>query len=466
MDGLTQYFTHTYEKGSLYEKEKARVLVIACLITIPSLLIGIIIHIADAKPLLVIFGDLIFLLSSAFALYLIKTCRQNIAAHIYLICLVSIIIIHSILTDYFYAHDLTYYRILETTLLFTLCILCVAFFMQQTYQMLIVCSLGFVSIAIHYFIIAYKTSIQPFDTHPFSLLFSYMMIFAILSIIAYRMLKTFTNLIQRLEAESLKVKTYNTELESMVSERTQALESQNQIMKKINHELDRFVYRASHDLRAPLTSILGLIHLAKLEKNIDKVKEYLLLKEKSVKRLDGFIQDIVHVSKNARTEIQQVEIDFSDIIHMIFEQLDYMDNSIHIEKYVSIQQHSPFYSDKHRLSIIVSNLLSNAIRYSAPHRRKSFVKIRVTTKDDMAMLEVEDNGMGIAKDHQNKVFEMFFRANQDGIGSGLGLYIVNETLEKLEGSISVVSTLGKGTIFTVKIPNKIPCRSLNPVLNK
>jgi signal transduction histidine kinase len=80
-----------------------------------------------------------------------------------------------------------------------------------------------------------------------------------------------------------------------------------------------------------------------------------------------------------------------------------------------------------------------------------------------AAITIEDNGQGIAEEHLDKIFEMFFRVRQNGTGSGLGLYIVRETLDKLGGDISVSSTLGKGTIFTVKIPSEVPCHSFTNI---
>lgn len=465
VNSLIHYFTHHHTSRSLYNKEKTKTLVIACLITILSMIVAFVIHILDEKPKIVLLTDLLFFTSAFVALYFVKLEKAVIAANVYLLFLMVLVITQNIFTDYLYGHDLNYYHILETTLLFTLTLFTVAFFMQERYQLICTILLGFCSIITHYYIIISKTVSQPSGTHALSILISYLVIFAILSIIADRMLYTFTSLIRKAEDESLKVKMYNTELESMISERTQALEIQNEELKKVNAELDRFVYSASHDLRAPLASILGLIQLARLEKDTDKVKEYLAMKERSIMKLDSFIQDIVHVSKNARTEIRQDEINFQVLIGHAFDQLDYLDNICRVKKQVEIYQDTPFYSDEPRITIILSNLISNAISYAAPHRREAFVRIQVNVEQGMAILEVEDNGLGIAEDHLDKVFNMFFRANYDSTGSGLGLYIVKETLDKLCGDINVMSTLGKGSIFTVKIPNEVPCHSLSTIPN-
>jgi len=225
--------------------------------------------------------------------------------------------------------------------------------------------------------------------------------------------------------------------------------------------LDRFVYSASHDLRAPLTSLLGLIQLTKMEDDPEQIKKFLSLQEKSIYKLDNFIQDIVNVSKNVRTEVRQDEIDFHKLIEGIFDQLDYMDHARQINKKIELQQQSSFFSDQYRMSIILNNLLSNAIRYAVPHRKNAYINVRVEIKQGEALLKIEDNGRGIADEHLEKIFEMFFRTDNDNAGSGLGLYIVKETLDKLGGQITVSSTLGKGTTFTIKIPSEVPCHSLS-----
>jgi signal transduction histidine kinase len=103
---------------------------------------------------------------------------------------------------------------------------------------------------------------------------------------------------------------------------------------------------------------------------------------------------------------------------------------------------------------VFNNLISNAIRYSDPYKKQSFVRIGITTTVDQAHITVEDNGIGIEQEHIEKVFNMFYRATESKSGSGLGLYIVKETLDMLGGKIQVSSTMGKGTTFTLTIPNK------------
>ena len=120
---------------------------------------------------------------------------------------------------------------------------------------------------------------------------------------------------------------------------------------------------------------------------------------------------------------------------------------------VEINQGSRFISDKRRISVVLNNLVSNAFKYSDPTKANSFVKIIVDCISQNAVIQIQDNGIGIAEKDLEKIFGMFYRAAVSSNGSGLGLYILKESLEKLGGKINVESKLNEGTTFTVEIPN-------------
>ncbi|MES2732714.1 MAG: PAS domain-containing sensor histidine kinase, partial [Bacteroidota bacterium] len=225
-------------------------------------------------------------------------------------------------------------------------------------------------------------------------------------------------------------------------------------LEKINSELDQFVYRTSHDLRAPLVSILGLIDIAQEERSETQKNEYLRLMAKSVRKLDKFILDIIHYSKNARTDIVMSEIDFGWLVKEALDDLKYMDESQAIAIRTHIEALPGFYSDQMRLSVILNNIIANAIRYHDPTKEQPYISISIRKEvTGIVNITIEDNGQGIADKHQIKIFEMFYRANANNVGSGLGLYIVKESLKKLKGSIHVNSKLGQGTTFTILLPN-------------
>ncbi|MCU0436356.1 MAG: PAS domain S-box protein [Raineya sp.] len=228
----------------------------------------------------------------------------------------------------------------------------------------------------------------------------------------------------------------------------------NEELSKANSELDRFVYSVSHDLRAPISSLLGLIQLSRMTDKVEEVKQYMSLQEKSIQRLDNFIKDILDYSRNARLEFTPEHISFKEILENCFEQHSHMENAKRIETIIKINEEKVFYSDKNRLNIIFNNLLSNAIKYANQRQLRCYIQVFVETDDKEVKVEIQDNGIGIGKEHINKVFNMFYRANDSLAGSGLGLYIVKETINKLQGSIKLDSELGQGTRIVLTLPNK------------
>ncbi|NJN25399.1 MAG: PAS domain S-box protein [Cyclobacteriaceae bacterium] len=227
----------------------------------------------------------------------------------------------------------------------------------------------------------------------------------------------------------------------------------NRDLQKVNNELDSFVYRVSHDLRAPLTSILGLISLMKMETDHDKIADYITLQEKSIQKLDLFIKEIINLSRNSRLGITVSRIDFRDLLDEIFEGQHYTKAAERVERICDIEEELQFYTDRQRLSIILNNLISNSLKYSNGNQPEPFVKVKVFMESDQCVIEVSDNGIGISEMYLPKIFEMFFRATQEFSGSGLGLYIVKETVEKLKGKIKVKSKMRQGTCFRVSLPN-------------
>lgn len=224
-------------------------------------------------------------------------------------------------------------------------------------------------------------------------------------------------------------------------------------LAKVNIELDRFVYSVSHDLRAPISSLLGIVYLLRRETDPDNINELLNWQEKSLKRLDHFIEDIVDYSRNARQEIEQQEINLKLEIEDVIAQLHFMVNADRITTSIDIKNDSQCISDIKRLRVILNNLLSNAIKYADLTKNNPFINVRAKVTKEKISIKLQDNGIGIPADQLNKIFEMFYRATERGAGSGLGLYIVKEAVAKLNGTLEVKSVLYEGTTFTISIPN-------------
>jgi signal transduction histidine kinase len=189
-----------------------------------------------------------------------------------------------------------------------------------------------------------------------------------------------------------------------------ALQSQNAELKKINKELDSFVYSVSHNLRAPLMSVLGLLDLAKHENqnNRSELDLYFSMMETSIHKLDETVKEILDYSRNARQNVSIERIDLRKVIDEHFEKMQFMPGSQNIERVITIEEKANFHSDNYRLSVIMNNLISNAIKYHDPKKDKSFIRIAVQVDEDRASLVFEDNGIGIEERYLDRVFDMFF----------------------------------------------------------
>ena len=225
-------------------------------------------------------------------------------------------------------------------------------------------------------------------------------------------------------------------------------------LKVRNTELDNFVYKVSHDLRAPLSSILGLVNLAKLPGNTDNPMDYIDIIGSKVEHLDHFIGDVLSHSKNLKIELTVAKVDFNQIIDQTFNDLNYLEGAKGISRMVKVDG-IEFYSDPWRIAEILRNLISNAIKYRKLDQVASEIGIKITVDHLRAEITFADNGIGIDEKNLAKVFEMFYRATEQSDGSGIGLYIVKNAVDKLGGQISVASRLGQGTRFSITLPNRI-----------
>ncbi len=230
------------------------------------------------------------------------------------------------------------------------------------------------------------------------------------------------------------------------------LEKQNAELKKINEELDKFVYSVSHQIRSPLTSLLGLINIAKID-NQNKIRDYLDLMQVSIQNLDQTVHEINDYSKNTRLDIEKENVNFKDLCEEILADISFGGklNSFKVSK--EILDNHEFYSDIERIRVIISNILSNAIKFNDLEKAQPAIIINIATHPGHAEITISDNGEGIDKKALPKIFDMFYRGARSAQGAGLGLYVVQEIVNKLQGSIGVHSELGKGSKFTVKLPN-------------
>lgn len=244
----------------------------------------------------------------------------------------------------------------------------------------------------------------------------------------------------------------NQESENELIDKERIAVVKNEELQKVNEELDRFVYSVSHDLRSPLSSILGLTDLALRSNSKEEIGEYIGMIQGRVKAQDHFIREIIDYSRNARTEISKDIVSLKAFVDEIFLLLKYNVGGERIEFKNTISNDLQILTDRRRLTTIVSNLVSNAIKYHDDGRDNPFVEIGYLK--DRSTLYVKDNGTGIKLQYQKKLFNMFYRASDKSSGSGLGLFITKETIEKMNGSIRVESVFGEGSTFYVSLSEK------------
>jgi signal transduction histidine kinase len=233
------------------------------------------------------------------------------------------------------------------------------------------------------------------------------------------------------------------------------LAARNEQLVKINSELDSLVYSVSHNLRAPLTSVLGLINLAKGENNREILEQYHQMIESSIVKLDDTVKEILDYSRNARQELNIEKIDIKALISETLDKMKFMASYKLLRIEVIVHDETELYSDYYRISVILINLISNAIKYLDQNKPESYLILEVEINEGELKIHLEDNGIGIAEHLIPKIFNMFFRATTKNEGSGLGLYIVKEAVEKLDGKIEIHSEFSKGTQFDIVIPNHL-----------
>ena len=232
------------------------------------------------------------------------------------------------------------------------------------------------------------------------------------------------------------------------------LTNKNKELQKAYDELDKFAYSVTHDMRGPLLSILGAVDLSKNMNDINEIKYMLAMMEKSVLKLDNFIKSVHEYYNLKRGELHIVSVNFNEIIKDLLDMYEITGKLNEIKFTATVNQQESFRSDEMFLRIILNNLLSNAFKYYRKDIHNRFVDLIITVEKNQAIIQVNDNGIGIAAEHIGEIFKMFYRATNEETGSGFGLYNVNDALSKLNGNIFVDSKPNEGTQFKVVIPSK------------
>lgn len=251
------------------------------------------------------------------------------------------------------------------------------------------------------------------------------------------------------------LKEVNTNLESIVGERTEELQRTIKDLNKTVFELDRFVYSASHDLSAPLKSIRGLVELIMMEKDPSIIFNYSGHIKNTALKLETVIRSMVDYARNAHILVKVEKFRLKDLIDEVIAELSFWPEAARINYLNLVPDDLTLMTDKARIKIVLLNLVTNGIKYSDRNKESCWMKFECKPADTDFHLTVTDNGIGIQKQYLDKIFKMYFRATESSKGSGLGLFIVSEVMDKIGGNISVQSEYGVETKFQVVIPNRV-----------
>jgi PAS domain S-box-containing protein len=240
------------------------------------------------------------------------------------------------------------------------------------------------------------------------------------------------------------------------------LEEQTKQLEKLTLELDRFIYSASHDIRAPISTMMGIINLMKLEERDENTIRYVHMLERSIDRLDKYVYSLIGYTKNIKTRIEDKLVDPLAFFEKLFTQFrDIHPSYALLQHSIECDHRFVFYSDIERMNQIFFNIIKNAFDFKDDSKRNKIVSVKVVTHPEKLVVEIFDNGIGISASHLKNVFEMFYRASSRSKGSGIGLFSVRETVVKLGGVVTIDSLIGVGTTVKVELPNSKKGRLIN-----
>jgi signal transduction histidine kinase len=219
-----------------------------------------------------------------------------------------------------------------------------------------------------------------------------------------------------------------------------------------NRELDTFVYKASHDLKAPLSSLMGLVDIARGELKETSAQQYLSLIERTVQKMDDVLQGLLEVTWIKQGALDPMEIHLQDLVQTILRSIEHAPGYDTVSFQMEIPDRYHVVSDVKMLNSILQNLIFNAVKYHREEGETKWVAIKVVDFPRHARISIQDNGPGIPSSAQERLFDMFYRASNKSKGSGLGLYIVKTSIEKMGGTVVLKSEEGVGTEFVVELP--------------
>lgn len=248
------------------------------------------------------------------------------------------------------------------------------------------------------------------------------------------------------------LKEVNKRLKNMQQDLTKSIQELNLRKAQIedhNNQLELFVYKASHDIKGPLRSIIGLTQIGLQDVKETAAREYFQHINKSTQRLDNLLADLLRLTKAKQAEIEKKEIDFHSMVQEIIQSFGSIRGFDRLAIEVDIPENIAFMSDEKMIYSVLQNFIENGIKYFDPKKETPFLKVKIRQEEGKTIFLFEDNGLGIDEEHLPKIFDMFYKIDHQSEGTGLGLHIIKVTVKRLGGTIKVKSRAGQGSSFTI-----------------
>ncbi|MGM0581750.1 MAG: sensor histidine kinase [Bacteroidota bacterium] len=234
---------------------------------------------------------------------------------------------------------------------------------------------------------------------------------------------------------------------------SEEITKQNLALNQINHELDKFLYSVSHNIRGPVASLEGLLKVIEISdvESVNNLKHHLRL---NLRLLNSFVNDISNVATNIHTHVSFKEVNLREVMEQM---ILFVDNIYDIQPKININIPSDYTikTDADRLGIIMKCLLKNSFQYRDMRKEHFKIEISVIQNEDFHLIEITDNGIGVSDKVKPFIFDMFYRGSELSSGNGMGLYNSREILKKLGGTMNIESNDGEWTKVKVYLPVNI-----------
>lgn len=256
--------------------------------------------------------------------------------------------------------------------------------------------------------------------------------------------------------QKLWLKEINTRLKTAQNDLTHSVRELSQKkaqMEDHNQQLELFVYKASHDIKGPLRSIMGLTQIGLNDVQDTTAVEYFQHIYKCTRRLDNLLMDLLKLTKVKQAEVEKQEVDLPVMLQEIIQSFSNIKHFDLVKTEVDIQEGLRLVSDEKLLYSVLQNFTENGIKYCDPYKEQPYLHIQVEQNAEGTTFTFKDNGLGIPAEQLPKIFDMFYKVDPSSDGTGLGLHIVKLTIEKLRGKLRVRSKVRVGSMFILTFPH-------------